>query len=175
MTDTTGTGRIRTILTDEDPLLRTVSAPVELDAKSASPTDPNLDQDIADLAETLRDFRERAGFGRAISAPQIGIMKRLIVMNLGDGPIAIINPEITKRSSDTQMVWDDCLSVPGRLVEVERNMNISLTYRDRAGQLIEWDDLAPDMSELLQHECDHLDGVLMTDRAASPDSVRAIP
>ena len=73
------------------------------------------------------------------------------------------------------MVWDDCLSVPGRLVEVERNLNISLTYRDRAGQLIEWEDLAPDMSELLQHECDHLDGVLMTDRAASPDSVRAIP
>ena len=86
MTRQDRTGRVRTILTDEDPLLRTVSAPVELDADSATPTDPSLDQDIADLAETLRDFRERAGFGRAISAPQIGIMKRLIVMNLGTAP-----------------------------------------------------------------------------------------
>ncbi len=161
------TGRVRTILTDEDPVLRTPSTPVDL-------ADPELDRDIADLAETLRDFRERAGFGRAISAPQIGITKRIIVMNLGAGPLAMINPVITDHSEETQMVWDDCLSVPDRLVQVERSVSISLTYRDRAGLEIDWRDLPADMSELLQHECDHLDGVLMTDRADAPDSVRPL-
>ena len=62
---------IRTILTDEDPRLRTESEPVQSN-------DPALEQDIADLADTLADFRDRAGFGRAISAPQVGIMKRLL-------------------------------------------------------------------------------------------------
>ena len=161
------TGRIRTILTDENPLLRTPS-------DVADTADPELDQDIADLAETLRDFRERAGFGRAISAPQIGIMKRLIVMNFGAGPIAMVNPTIVDKSAETQMVWDDCLSVPGRLVQVERSEQISLTYHNRAGTMIDWADLPPDLSELLQHECDHLDGVLMTDRADAPESIRPL-
>lgn len=162
-----GIGRVRVILTDENPVLRTPSAPVEL-------TDSELDQDIADLAETLRDFRERAGFGRAISAPQVGIMKRLVVMNLGAGPVPLINPSIESRSVDTQMVWDDCLSVPGRLVHVERSSTISLRYRDYADDEVDWRDLPPDLSELLQHECDHLDGILMTDRAKSPESIRPL-
>ena len=160
-------GRIRTILTDENPLLRTRSTEVDLG-------DLELDQDVADLAETLRDFREKAGFGRAISAPQIGIMKRLIVMNLGAGPIAMINPVITDQSAETQLVWDDCLSVPGLVVQVERSRTISMTYQDRAGRHIAWTDMEADMSELLEHECDHLDGVLMTDRAETPDSIRPL-
>lgn len=160
-------GVIRTILTDEDPLLRTVSAPI-------SPSDPELHQNIADLAATLADFRERAGFGRAISAPQVGIMKRLIIMNLGAGPIALLNPTITDRSAETQTVWDDCLSVPGRLVRVERSKSISFEYQDVGGKLMTWEKPAPDMAELLQHECDHLDGVLMTDRADGPDAIRPI-
>lgn len=161
-------GRVRRILTDEDPTLRQVSSPVDL-------ADPELGQDIADLASTLADFRQRAGFGRAISAPQIGILKRLIVMDLGDGPVAIVNPEIHSRGADRQMVWDDCLSVPDKLVLVERSQRISVRYLGATGESVEWNDLPPDLSELIEHECDHLDGVLMTDRAAPGESIRAKP
>lgn len=160
-------GSVRTILTDENPLLRTVSA-------SVISGDADLIQEIADLAATLADFRARAGFGRAISAPQVGIMKRLIVMNLGDGPVPLINPTITTRSSDMQDVWDDCLSVPGRTALVERSVQISMTYHTVSGDLVEWNELAPDLSELMEHETDHLDGILMTDRAESPEAIRAM-
>jgi len=107
-------GSIRRILTDEDPALRIVSDAVLL-------PDSELASDIADLAATLYDFRERAGFGRAISAPQVGIHKRLIVINLGDGPIALLNPVVTGHSAARQQVWDDCLSVLDKLVLVERS------------------------------------------------------
>lgn len=161
------TGTVRTILTDDDPRLRTASAPVALD-------DVSLDGDIADLAATLGDFRSRFGFGRAISAPQVGIMKRLIVLDLGAGPVALINPTITARSAEMQMVWDDCLSVPDSLVRVERHRTVSVRYENRAGVAIIWEALTPDMAELLQHECDHLDGVLVTDRVENPDLIRPI-
>jgi peptide deformylase len=166
---TTGVGRVRLIRADGAPVLRQVSAPV-------ASGDRELDADIADLATTLGDFRERAGFGRAISAPQIGIGKRLIVLDLGSGARPIINPEITWRSPETQLVWDDCLSVPGVLVRVERHASISLRYRtptptSNLGAWTVWRDLPPDLAELLQHEIDHLDGVLMTDRATGPDPI----
>lgn len=160
------TGCVRQILTDENPLLREVSASVDAD-------DPAIGQDIADLAATLADFRATAGFGRAISAPQVGIMKRLVVMDLGAGAIALINPEIVARSDLTQMVWDDCLSVPATEVLVERSAQISIRYLDASHHRVEWHDLPPDLSELLEHECDHLDGVLMTDRAVPGESVRS--
>ena len=158
-------GQIRQILTDENPLLRVPSTAVRL-------PDVVLALDIADLAATLQDFRDRAGFGRAISAPQVGIHKRLIVMNLGDGPVAIVNPTITSRGESTQQVWDDCLSVPDKLVLVERSTQISLRFTTPDGETESWSDLSPALSELLEHEIDHLDGVLMTDRMIS-DEVRS--
>lgn len=160
-------GRVRRILTDEDPALRMVSVDVVL-------PDPELATDVADLAATLHDFRERAGFGRAISAPQVGIHKRLIVMDLGEGPIALVNPEITDLSVAKQQVWDDCLSVPDKLVLVERSTQISIRFTSPAGHEESWRSLAPDLSELLEHEIDHLDGILMTDRMIS-DEVRPLP
>lgn len=159
-------GVVREILTDENPILRTPSAAIEL-------PDEGLAADIADLAATLQDFRERVGFGRAISAPQVGIMKRLVVMNLGDGPIALINPTVDDRSDATQQVWDDCLSVPGKLVLVERAEQISMSYQTVTGEQETWTNLPPDLSELLQHEIDHLDGILMTDRVIG-DAIRPI-
>lgn len=161
-----GQGQVRRILTDEDPALRVVSATVAL-------PDTDLAANIADLGATLQDFRDRAGFGRAISAPQVGIHKRLIVMNLGDGPIALINPVITGNSDTKQQVWDDCLSVPDKLVLVERSTQISVRFVDPDGAEHHWPDLSASLSELLEHEIDHLDGILMTDRMIS-DEVRAI-
>ena len=166
MQQTSGQGRIRRILTDEDPALRLVSQPVNV-------ADGQLAGDITDMAATLQDFRDRVGFGRAISAPQIGIRKRLIVMNLGGGPIALLNPVITSRSERTQQVWDDCLSVPDKLVLVERSVQVSVRFTTAGGNTEHWDDVSAALSELLEHEIDHLDGILMTDRMIG-DEVRAL-
>ncbi|MCP5025607.1 MAG: peptide deformylase [Actinomycetia bacterium] len=158
------TGRVLPILVAGAPGLEQPSAPVE-------PGDPHLPAAIADLTETLADFRVRIGFGRAISAPQVGIYRRLIVVDLGHGPLVLVNPEITWRSAETRMVWDDCLSVPDVLVRVERHASISVRHQTQRFETVERERLPADMAELLQHEIDHLDGVLMTARAGGPDSV----
>ncbi len=158
-------GEPRTILIDGDPRLATVS---EVGARD----DADFDDQVGDLAATLADFRAEHGFGRAISAPQIGWMRRVIVCELGSGPTALVDPEVFWRSEDTQVVWDDCLSVPGRLVRVERAHSISMRWTDEDGDRWEWHELPADMTELFLHEIDHLDGVLMLDHASGPGDVQ---
>jgi len=155
----------RPILVDGDPRLLVRAAPVDA-------LDASVRCDLDALGSTLVLHQKRHGFGRGIAAPQIGIARRMIVIDLGAGAIALINPEITWRSEDTFLVWDDCFSVPGRLVRVRRDCSISLTYRDAQFRERVWRRLPPDLSELLQHEIDHLDGVLMTQRASGPDALR---
>ena len=123
------------------------------------------------LAATLAAFRRRHGFGRAISAPQIGVPLRMIAVNLGDGPFLVVNPTVTWASDETFTMWDDCMSFPGLLVRLARHRGISLAYRDERGAERAWErmDLAP--SELLQHEIDHLDGVLAVDRALDREAL----
>ena len=123
------------------------------------------------LAATLVDFRRRQGFGRAISAPQIGVARRFIAVNLGDGIFFVVNPVVTRRSEETFTMWDDCMSFPDLFVKVQRHRTISLRYHDEHGIERAWDriDLAP--AELLQHEIDHLDGVLAVDRALPGNSI----
>jgi threonine dehydratase/peptide deformylase len=150
------------ILVIGDPRLRQPCAPVER-------IDPD---ELARLAAALAEARAQLGFGRAIAAPQIGIPRRIVMMDLGAGPFAVVNPEITWRSDDLFDVWDDCLSVPGRLVRVRRHRSISLSCRDAAFRPRTWHALPADLSELLQHEIDHLDGVLMVDRAIDDDAIR---
>lgn len=133
---------------------------------------PGLVRDLADLTAALAEARARLGFGRAIAAPQIGLARRIIAMDLGAGPFVLIDPEIRWRSDDTLPVWDDCLSVPDRLVRVRRHRSISLRFRDAALRVREWARLPFDLSELVQHEIDHLDGVLMVDRADGRDAVQ---
>ena len=117
------------------------------------------------LASTLDAFRKQHGFGRAISAPQIGIAQRFIAVNLGQGTFFIVNPVVTWRSEETFMMWDDCMSFPDLLVRVERAHSLSLEYVDEHGERKEWRELDQAAAELLQHELDHLDGVLAVDRA----------
>jgi peptide deformylase len=123
------------------------------------------------LASTLAAFRHKHGFGRAISAPQIGIAQRFIALNLGQGPFFIVNPVVTWRSPETFTMWDDCMSFPELLVRVERASSLSLEYVDELGQRKEWREMDRATSELLQHELDHLDGVLAIDRAVDRDSI----
>lgn len=118
---------------------------------------------VADLHDTLSAFRRKWGAGRAIAAPQIGEMVRLVYMFI-DTPTVFINPRFENQSTEMIEVWDDCMSFPELLVKVRRHRSVDIVYRD-----LDWNEqrlhLDDDLSELLQHEVDHLDGILAVSRA----------
>ena len=118
---------------------------------------------VSDLHDTLLDYRKTYGAGRAIAAPQIGIKKRLLYM-LTDREYVFINPVITFPDKETYEVLDDCMSFPGLCVKVRRHKRIVISYLDGNMQMQKMN-LEGDYSELLQHEYDHLDGILATMRA----------
>lgn len=121
-----------------------------------------------DMFDCIRGIRRDYGFGRAIAAPQIGIKKRLICM-LTDQPRVIINPTLEPVGDELMELWDDCMSFPKLLVRVRRCRRCILRYRDENWQLQEL--LMEDgMSELIQHEYDHLNGILATMRAVDSKS-----
>lgn len=123
---------------------------------------------VSDLHDTLMDFRQRTGMARAMAAPQIGIYKRLIYMHI-DRPVAFINPVISDLSPATFEMWDDCMSFPELLVRLRRHKTCRIIYRD-----LEWNEHTQELtelSELLQHEVDHLDGVLSVSRAIDDRSI----
>ena len=141
-----------------DPRLRVEALPVEnLGALQ-------FRQDAARLETTLAAFRAEQGFGRAIAATQIGIERRLLALELGNGPELMIHPENTWRSTDTFTLWDDCTNFPSLLVKVRWHTSISVAFLDRKGTPRKWERLDRSVSELLQHEIDYLDGILAVDR-----------
>ena len=150
-----------------DPCLEQIAAEV-------LPGDLAIATEICRMHITLANFRTTHGYGRGLAAPQVGIGKRIIVMNLGATPFVLINPEITWRSDDLFEVWDDCLSVPDRVVRVRRHRSISVRYLDEQRRWRTWTRLPSNLSELVQHEVDHLDGILMLKRAWGDDAVRPI-
>jgi peptide deformylase len=139
-----------------DPILRTLCEPI------AKPRSTAVRVILDDLRETLRDFRARFGYGRGIAAPQIGAPVRMIYAEL-DRPWVLINPEIVDVGNEDFTVWDDCFCFPDLLVRVSRAYRVRIRYQDERG---EWatTDLEGDRAELIQHEVDHLDGVLAVDR-----------
>ena len=118
--------------------------------------------------QELDTFRAKNGFGRAIAAPQFGFSIQLIALNLNGEKINMLNPLITYRSPETFFMWDDCLSFPHLMVSVRRHVSISVSFVDQDGVHHEWNNLSRDVSELLQHEIDHLHGVLAVDVATAP-------
>jgi peptide deformylase len=118
---------------------------------------------VADLHDTLFEYRRKYGAGRAIAAPQIGVQKRLIYMYI-DQPVVFINPSLTFIGDELMEVMDDCMSFPGLLVKVHRYRRCGIRYMDMDWKPKEME-LEGDLSELLQHEYDHLDGILATMRA----------
>jgi peptide deformylase len=118
---------------------------------------------IADLKDTLAEFRVRNGFGRGIAAPQIGSSKQIVYTDF-DYTGALINPKIIRRSRKTFTLWDDCFSFPDILVKVERHYSISVSFQDEDGRRNDIKATGA-LSELLQHEIDHLNGILTIDRA----------
>ncbi|UJP65561.1 peptide deformylase [Mongoliitalea daihaiensis] len=125
---------------------------------------------VQDLHEAMEDIRKVYGFGRGIAAPQLGIMKRLFYLNL-DKPYIIINPEIVQASSEMFELWDDCMSFPNLFVKVERHQSITLEYLDENWEKQYWT-VEGAIAELIQHEYDHLNGVLCTMRAIDEKSFR---
>ena len=151
----------RRILQLGDPLLRAVSTPVETSAEAAGIFD--------DLRDSLHEFQRTRGFGRGISAVQIGETRRLIYIEFEGRAYALRNPVYDLQSEEKFTLWDDCFSFPDLLVWLERSQIVRVRYEDEEGaqQIIE---ATGALSELLQHEIDHLDGILAVDRALGPDA-----
>ena len=152
----------REILLIGDPRLYAVSEEVREEELEA------LRPVFEDLFDCIRGIRRDFGFGRAIAAPQIGVQKRLICM-LTDKPYVIINPTLEFVGEEMIELMDDCMSFPNLLVKVRRYRHCILRYRDEHWQPQEkrMDD---DMAELIQHEYDHLDGILATMRVVDNKS-----
>ena len=139
------------IRTFGDPVLKTRAAPVEC-----------FDGSLAHLAEEmLATMREHEGVG--LAANQVGRLKRLLVAALEDEEFVIVNPVVEEAVETTEKALEGCLSIPGIQVEIERPTGISVSGQDTSGTplRIEASGL---LARILQHEVDHLDGVLILDR-----------
>jgi peptide deformylase len=151
---------IRTVLQLGDPGLREVAR------KVSDPGAAEIRALVGDLSDTLAHWRKATGYGRAIAAPQIGAGVRVIFLRLpGEDPWPLVNPVITEQSKEKMVVWDACLSFLAIFMQVERHREITVRYQDLSGEQREIHAREErHLSELLQHEIDHLDGILAVDR-----------
>ena len=157
---------VRPILRIGDPRLREISQPVE-----AFDT-PELHELIEDMFDTME-----AADGAGLAAPQIGVLKRVMIFGVDENPrypdaesvprTILINPEYTVVSDEVDGFWEGCLSVPGMRGYVERPAKIQYRGYDELGMLIERE-AAGFHATVFQHEYDHLDGILYTDRLDDP-------
>jgi len=146
-----------------NPTLRERSKPVE------DPASEEIGKLRDDLADTLTFWRETTGYGRGIAAPQIGVLKRVVFINI-DKPWLLVNPEIVEMSDEKMIIYDSCLSYLSIFFKVSRSRRIKVSYQEQDGtkKVIEAEG---DLSELLQHEIDHLDGILAIDRVIDIKSI----
>ncbi|WP_298004266.1 peptide deformylase [Anaerolinea sp.] len=155
---------VRTIVTVPDPVLRRK-------ARKITTFDKDLQVLIDDMIETMR-----AAPGVGLAAPQVGISQRLIVVEYGEGEeedenvprklYVVINPEIVEASPEMVTGVEGCLSIPRMVGEVERHERIVVKGLNRYGKPVKYK-LSGWVARIFQHEIDHLDGVLYTDRATS--------
>ena len=134
-----------------DPVLRKIAAPVER-------IDKKLVRLLKDMTETMY-----AADGVGLAAPQVGVSKRVVVIDVGEGVYEMINPVIVKKEGSV-VGGEGCLSVPDYEGEVERAEYVECEYTDRTGErmLLQTDGL---LAIAVQHELDHLEGVLFIDKA----------
>jgi peptide deformylase len=145
-----------------DPLLRVVSVSVA--------TPKEAEDVFRDLRDTLHEFQRTHGFGRGISAVQIGEPKRLIYIELDGRAYCLRNPEYEWQSEEKFELWDDCFSFPDLLVRLKRSLAVRVRYWNEVGEAVVLEAQGP-FAELLQHEIDHLDGILAVDRALDRESL----
>lgn len=158
---------IRPIRQLGDPVLRKPCARVK------DPASTETKELVLDLADTLAHWRSGTGYGRGIAAPQVGVLQRVIFLQLpGAEPWPLINPEIIKHSTEEVTVWDACLSFLSIFMQVKRHRTITVRYQNLQGEILTVNaDDERDLSELLQHEIDHLDGILAIDRVFDVKSI----
>lgn len=146
-----------------DPRLRERSEPVE-NLEELKPI-------LLDLKDTLTRHQETYGMGRGIAAPQIGYSKRVVYVQMFERSFYLVNPEVEWTSADTFEVWDSCFSLEAAFfVKIPRSRAIRVSFLDeRGGEHRE--DFRDGMSELLQHEIDHLDGVVCSDHLKDPRDI----
>ncbi|WP_432665172.1 peptide deformylase [Wukongibacter baidiensis] len=142
---------IRNIRTDDDPVLRKISRPV-------GEINDRVIQIIDDMADTMYN----TGNGIGLAAPQIGILRRIVIIDIGDGLVELINPEIVEQDGSYIDV-EGCLSLPERSGDVERPFYVKVKALNRKGEEfhIEGEEL---LARVLCHEIDHLNGILFTDK-----------
>jgi len=123
-----------------------------------------FDHVLEDFFRVMLDLmREHRGIG--LAAPQVGVLQRVVIADTGEGPVCLANPEILDRVGSDSLV-EGCLSLPGIAVEVERKTEIHLRGKDHRGKKVEFDATGL-LARVLQHEVDHLNGVLICDHGAS--------
>jgi len=151
---------IRIIRTGRDPVLKQKAKPVEKINRA-------VEKLLDDMTQTMYDAE-----GIGLAANQIGILKRLVVCDVGNGLLQMINPEIVWASEEKDTTYEACLSLPGLRGMVPRHSNIRFRYINRDGEehTVEADQL---FARCIQHEIDHLDGILFTDYL-QPDEVERI-
>jgi len=151
---------VRDIVVVEDPRLRT-----------KCPKVPKVDDSIRKLVDDMVDtMREAPGIG--LAAPQVGVLLRVIVCEVEDHLHALVNPEIV-RAEGEQVGDEACLSIPGYAGPVKRFEKVVVKGKNRSGKevRVRAEGL---LARCLQHEIDHIDGVLFVDRLTSPESLRKV-
>lgn len=127
---------------------------------------------IRDIDSEIRQFTDDMietmylDEGVGLAAPQVGISKQLVVMDVGQGPMTLINPEIVRKEDESVSIEEGCLSIPGIRIDVSRSTHVVVRGIDDLGETveIEADGL---LARVLQHEIDHLNGILIIDHASS--------
>ena len=137
-------------------------------AKRVSQVDGSIQRLVEDMIDTMRDAN-----GVGLAAPQVGVPLRVVVIGIPEEEevIALINPEIVKRSGERRLT-EGCLSVPGYWAEVTRSLSVTAKGRDLQGRQVRIkaeDDL---LAQALEHELDHINGVLYIDHLESLDELR---
>ncbi len=125
---------------------------------------PNIHKLLTNMAETMYDAN-----GVGLAAPQVGVPKQIIVVDVGDGLIELINPEIVSREG-VETDYEGCLSIPGIRGEVPRAVRVTVRGFDRTGQKVEFTGEGL-LARAFQHEIDHLEGILFIDRAESVEKI----
>jgi peptide deformylase len=158
---------VHDILQLGNPALRQPSARV------AEPDAPAVRALSTDLRDTLLAHRSRTGWGRGIAAPQLATLERVVHVEL-DGSRTLVNPVITARSDETMEVWDFCFSYFSIVFPVRRNVLVEVKFQDPQGRDRSLE-ATGHLAELLQHEIDHLDGVLAIDRVTDVKRICSFP